>query len=148
MIIERIDCLVKYQALLKNIEAALAELDLRKNHFEEGVRYSFNGGFIFFQTGITKFRKEAKFETHRKYIDVQVILEGSEYLALADPSQLNTIISYDANKDVEKYEGEIRNYIRIDKGMAYVCFPWDAHQAVFHLQEPSYFKKAVIKLEI
>lgn len=36
----------------------------------------------------------------------------------------------------------------ITEGMAYICFPWDGHQAVFHVEQPLTFTKAVLKLAI
>lgn len=49
---------------------------------------------------------------------------------------------------VEKYEGGMQHFMKITEGMAYVCFPWDGHKAVFHIDQPLEFTKAVIKLEV
>lgn len=148
MIIDRIERLGKYQAILGKINKALTEVKNRQNDFQEGKQYAFDGGFIFFQTGQTKPLQKTQFESHKKFIDVQLLLKGAEYVALEDLSQLTTSIPYNSEKDVEKYDGGTNHFIKITEGMAYVCFPWDGHKAVFHLEESLSFTKAVIKLEI
>ena len=68
MIIDKIERLVDYQAILRNIDKALSTLESLKD-WEEDVRYPFEGGFVFFQKTGTKPLAESQFEAHRKYID-------------------------------------------------------------------------------
>lgn len=147
MIIDKIDRLSTYKALLPAIEPALAKFDSLTD-WEEGVRYPFDGGFVFFQSGQTKALADAQFESHQKYVDVQLILAGSEYVALEDLANLKTLIPYDDERDVAKYDGPTKHYIQLEAGQGYIAFPWDAHKAVFHIENPLTFTKAVIKLEI
>lgn len=147
MIIDHKERLVNYQAILRNIDKALTKLH-ELTDWQEGQRYPFDGGFLFFQNGETKPLAQAQFEAHKKYIDVQVVLAGAEYVALEDLSNLSVAIPYSNERDVEKYDGPTNHVMKISQGMAYVCFPWDAHKAVFHLEQPLNFSKAVIKLEI
>ena len=147
MIIDRIERLEKYQAMLSKIDHALAKVkELQK--WEEGVRYPFDGGFVFFQKGETKPLDQTQFEAHKKHIDVQLVLEGAETIALEDVANLSPAFPYAEDKDVVKYDGPTHHMMRITQGMAYVCFPWDAHKAVFHIDQAEAFTKAVIKLEI
>lgn len=148
MIIDKIDRLTDYQALLPKLPQALAAVKEHQDSFEEGVRYPFDGGVVFFQKGETKPLSEAQFEAHRKFIDVQLVLEGAEYMALTDHSEVEVAIPYDEGKDVEKYSGQTQHIMKVSAGMGYVCFPRDVHKAVFHLDESLAFTKAVIKLEI
>ncbi|HFI0500848.1 TPA: YhcH/YjgK/YiaL family protein [Streptococcus suis] len=147
MIIDRIERLINYESLLPNLNNAFQAIEKIENR-EEGIRYPFDGGFLFFQSGHTKNLVDAQFEAHRKYIDVQLVLEGAEYVSLQDKSQVEVLLPYDRNRDVEKYVGEAQHTLFVNKGMGYVCFPWDIHQAVFHFEQPTYFEKVVIKLEI
>ncbi|MGT2929485.1 YhcH/YjgK/YiaL family protein [Streptococcus dentasini] len=148
MIIDRMERLEKYAAVLPHLTPALEAMETYKDSWETGVRYPFDGGVVFFQKGSTKPLVQAQFESHKKYIDVQIILAGAEYAALEDLSNLSVAIPYNDEKDVAKYSGETQHYMKISSGMAYVCFPWDGHKAVFHMEEPLTFTKAVIKLEI
>ncbi|MEX2805102.1 YhcH/YjgK/YiaL family protein [Streptococcus sp. H31] len=148
MIIDRAERLEYYQPILPKIKDALAVLEAHKDDWEAGVSYSFSGGRLFFQKGRTKPLELSQFEAHRKFIDVQFVLEGAEYVALEDLTELSIALPYQQEKDVEKYEGSVRHYMKITEGMAYVCFPWDAHRAVFHTDEELTFTKAVVKLAV
>ncbi|MMZ63273.1 hypothetical protein D1872_255180 [compost metagenome] len=77
-----------------------------------------------------------------------MVLKGSEYVALEDLSNLSVAIPYSEDRDVEKYAGATQHVMKITEGMAYVLFPWDAHKAIFHMDQPLAFTKAVIKLEV
>lgn len=147
MIIDRFERLLNYRVILKNIDKALSKLE-EISDWQEGKRYSFDGGFLFFQKGQTKRLVDAQFEAHERYIDVQILLKGAEYVALEDLKNLRVTIPYDPEKDVAKYDGETKHFMKVEEGMVYVCFPWDAHQAVFHIEQPLSFTKVVIKLEI
>lgn len=47
-------------------------------------RYEFDGGYFMVQKGTTRPLEEGTFEAHRRYIDVQIVVEGSEELAWED----------------------------------------------------------------
>lgn len=147
MIIDAFENLENYQNILPNLIVALDKMKSVKN-WVAGEKYAFSGGYVFFQEGVTKPLAEAQFEAHKKYIDVQVVLEGAEYLAWNKIDDLVETIPYQPEKDVQKFHGESLHTTRVSEGMAYVCFPWDGHQAVFHIEKPLRYKKAVIKLEI
>lgn len=148
MIIDRLEHLDHYQEVLPYIENALSALKKYEKNFEVNVRYPFEGGVIFFQEGTTKVLSDTQFESHTKHIDVQVVLKGSEYVALESLENVTSVIPYSEEKDVEKYTAETKHYMKISEGMVYVCYPWDIHKAVFHIGEALHFTKAVIKLEI
>ena len=147
MIIDAFENLKNYENLLPNLTAALNKMKSVKN-WVAGEKHEFSGGFVFFQEGVTKPLAEAQFEAHKKYIDVQVVLEGAEYLAWNRIDDLIETAPYQSEKDVQKFQGKSLHSMKVSEGMAYVCFPWDGHQAVFHLEESLLYKKAVIKLEI
>ncbi|MGT2910106.1 YhcH/YjgK/YiaL family protein [Streptococcus cameli] len=147
MIIDRIENLLAYQELLPNLGHALEAVETLKDNWTEGERYPFEGGFVFFQKGETKPLSQSQFEAHRQYIDVQLVLEGEEYMGLSSPEHVAISIPYDEHKDVEKYEGETHHMMKVSAGMGYICFPADIHKAIFHVDEPLAFTKAVIKLK-
>lgn len=149
MIIDRINRLKYYSAVsgLEKIDTALSVIE-QLQEWEEGVHYPFDGGFIFFQKGVTKPLSESQFEAHKKYIDVQLVLAGSEYLALESVENVAVAVPYNPEKDVEKYNGATHHMMKINQGMGYICFPWDVHKAVFHTDQATTFTKAVIKLEV
>ncbi len=144
MIIDHVDRLMEYKDLLPNLKEGLDAI--RALPEAKVGRYEFDGGYFMVQQGQTKPIQEGTFEAHRKYIDVQMILEGSEELAWEDIRALKTVIPYNPEKDAERLNGNHEHVMKISKGMFYAAFPWDAHQPVAHTDQPQTFTKIVLKL--
>ncbi|WP_404996546.1 YhcH/YjgK/YiaL family protein [Caldifermentibacillus hisashii] len=147
MIIDALSMIDRYKELLPNIHDGIEKMESVKD-WKPGEKYIFESGYVFFQEGTTKPLEEAQFEAHRNYVDVQVVLKGNEYLAWSELTDLTEIIPYNTEKDVQKFVGENAHMMKISEGMVYICFPWDAHKAVFHMDQPLQFTKGVIKLKI
>ena len=100
MIVGRYDNIRRYEDILPGLDEALkaacAAEDLPVG------RYEFPGGYFMIQEGQTKPMEEGTYEVHRKYIDVQVLLKGSEEIAWSDPSGLETVIPYNEERDVSR----------------------------------------------
>ncbi|MFP7480304.1 YhcH/YjgK/YiaL family protein [Terribacillus saccharophilus] len=146
MIFDTIENLAEYTALNPKIDNGLkkfneAEIDYNK-------RFDFDGGYLFFQEGTTTYIDEGTFEAHKKYIDIQIVLDGSEYVAWAPIDQLAVDVTYNAEKDVVRLNGNPKTTMQISKGMAYICLPHDGHKALKHIDRATIYKKAVIKIEI
>ncbi len=146
MIIDKTEKLLFYDKMLPNLKNGLEKLK-EINQDVEG-RHEFEGGFLMIQKGETKHLNEGTFEAHRKYIDVQIVLEGSEVISWANLAELTTAIEYDGEKDAERLDGERKHNILIDKGMFYAMFPEDGHKALGHLEEKYTYTKCVMKLAI
>lgn len=99
---------------------------------------------------VTKTRSDCFWESHRQYIDIQVILEGVEEIEHIDISKLVTKIPYDPEKDLIVYEdGFGCNKLVLKKGDVAVFFPEDAHMALSQFDnKPSTIYKSVIKLPV
>lgn len=147
MIIDAVTNLHHYTKLFPNIPEALEAMNgIEQQEF--GKKYFFEGGYFFFQAGATKPIEETQFEAHRNFVDLQIVLEGEEYIAWNKIDDLTEAIPYNAERDVQKFTGKDKHKMKISEGMAYICFPWDGHKAVFHIDQPLHFKKAVIKLAL
>jgi len=86
------------------------------------------GAFALEQVYLTKPRAEGFFESHRKYIDVQVVVEGVELMELADISRLTVSKPYDAEKDYLAYADYAdASVLRLVEGDGAVFFPADGH---------------------
>ncbi len=145
MILDKLSRIELYRALLPHLDAALSKLEEIRD--SAPGRYDYDGGFILIQEGTTKPLAAGDFEAHRKYLDVQVLLSGAETIAWADLDTLSCTEAYDAQKDRGMYAGTGAS-IAIAPGMFYVCFPADAHKACGHLEAPTAFRKAVVKLRL
>lgn len=100
------------------------------------------------QKGITRPLLEGTFEAKRRYIDVQILLDGSEEVAWEDIRNLKTVIPYNDEKDAERLTGNRKYVMKITKGMFYAAFPEDGHQPVSHTNEVQSFIKIVLKLPV
>lgn len=148
MIIDKFKNLSSYASMLQSLKEGYKEIKkLDRNNLEVG-RYEFNGGFFMVQKGVTKPMEEGNFEAHRKYVDVQIVIEGSEDVAWADLSDLTEVIPYNEEKDAVYYSGDTSHYMTITEGMCYVAFPHDGHRAIRHVKEQTSFTKIVMKLPV
>lgn len=146
MIIDKIENIRFYSSMLNNLDAGLAAIDALET--KEVGRYEFDGGFFMVQEGSTKPMEEGTFEAHRKFVDVQIILEGSEELAWHEMKDLETAIEYNPEKDAERLTGTFDHVMKIGKGMFYAVYPHDGHKPVSHTKEQQSFKKIVLKLPV
>ncbi len=146
MIIDCIENIKYYESLLPGLSNGLNIL--RQLPSQEVGRYEFEGGFLMIQEGDTKPMEEGTFEAHRKYVDVQIMLQGCEELAWEDRSKLETAIPYNEEKDQERLDGAKNHKILISEGMFFAAFPQDGHKAVSHTNEQHHYRKAVMKLRL
>lgn len=146
MIVDKIDNILFYKSMVNNLESGINAIKEIKV-LEEG-KYTFDGGYFMIQKGDTKPMQEGTFEAHRKYVDVQIVVEGSEEIAWADISELKTVKSYDSEKDVERLDGDKSYNMLISKGMFYIVFPHDGHKPVSHTKQRLNYTKIVMKLPV
>ncbi|TLD82125.1 DUF386 family protein [Helicobacter sp. MIT 05-5293] len=59
------------------------------------------------QSYTLKAPQKAFFETHRRYVDFQLIVQGYEYMLLGDRSDFTIHTPYDENRDLVIYENAI-----------------------------------------
>lgn len=146
MIFDLIENLVEYNSLNPKIGNGLKKFN--EIEIDYNKQFEFDGGYLFFQEGTTTHIDEGTFEAHKKYIDIQIVLDGSEYVAWAPIDQLEVDVAYNVEKDVVRLNGNPETTMKINKGMAYICLPHDGHKALKYIDKATNYKKAVIKIEI
>lgn len=144
MVVESLTMLEKYVPHIPHLAEGLACLTAHRGDAAP-ARFEFPGGFMLLQEGTTRSVDEGDYEAHRVYLDVQVLLEGSETVVWADAATLAETVPYDAVKDKVMYAGP-GGILEIKPGMCYLCWPHDAHKACRCTGQPGPFRKAVIKL--
>jgi len=85
-------------------------------------------------------------EIHRKYIDVQIVLEGEESVGwkpLAEIQHISKI--YDAEKDFELSDDKPSTYFHVTAGQIYILFPEDPHAPIIGEGK---IRKAIGKVKI
>lgn len=146
VIIDLIENLGEYTLLNPKLANGLEKLNAVEVNYHK--RFDFDGGYLFFQEGITTHIDEGTFEAHKEHIDIQIVLDGSEYIVWAPINQLKVDVEYNAEKDVVRLNGTPQAIMKINKGLAYICLPHDGHKALKYLNEATKYKKAVIKIKI
>ena len=90
--------------------------------------------------------EEAKLEIHDSYIDIHVLLDGSETIGLTDRSKCNTDdTKYQEADDIAFLNDEPENYVVLGVGNIAIIFPADAHAP---LLGSGNYKKAVFKVHV
>lgn len=96
--------------------------------YEDGTYYLKNGIYFNVDSYSTKNRQTKLFESHKKYIDIQIILSGHEIISIKDINNLNICKPYILNNDVAFYLNEPADEeILLENGKALVLFPNDGH---------------------
>ena len=107
------------------------------------------GGFALEQVYSSKVRAEGFFESHRKYVDVQVIFEGEEWMEVVDIERPSVWHRYDAQRDLLVYVDAEGSRLRVGAGQAAVFYPLDVHMpGLCGVEGPALIRKTVIKVPI
>ena len=147
MIVDMFSNLSFYCPMIKNLDKGI---EAAKKHWDSPIegRYEFEGGFFTIMKGVTKPMAEGTFEAHRKYVDIQIVVEGSEDMAWAPLNQLTEVIPYSEEKDAARYDGAADHIMHISAGMCYVAFPDDGHRPIRHVGAEQSYTKIVMKLPV
>lgn len=90
---------------------------------------------------------ESFFEAHEKFLDIHLMLCGSERVEIASPCRLQRFESKPEN-DFYAYRGEGAHKLVLSPGDFLVVFPDDAHKIKMMLDTPESVTKAVFKVKI
>lgn len=109
-----------------------------------------NGVIANVMTYTTKPVEFTCFETHRKYIDVQVIIYGDEIMAVDDiQKMINTVCAeYDDKNDVTLYDYNGGTICVLKSGNVITLKPEDAHRGAIKTSNPRLTRKIVFKVPI
>ncbi len=91
-----------------------------------------------------------KFETHKKYIDVQYIVSGEEIIGWAPYGQMTATETYDVLKDIcfGTVPKGLITPVYLQAGQMAVLFPEDSHAPRLAATGPSRVSKIVIKVQV
>ncbi|MEG1545142.1 MAG: YhcH/YjgK/YiaL family protein [Tannerellaceae bacterium] len=101
---------------------------------------------ISLSTIIGKPEQEARIETHKRYIDIQLPLSGSETIGWKAGNELEECsVPYDTANDIAFYADRPTSYTHIRPGQFVIYFPEDGHAPC--IAEGS-LRKVVIKVAV
>ncbi|MCK5823516.1 MAG: YhcH/YjgK/YiaL family protein [Bacteroidales bacterium] len=148
MIIDKIENYKLYKGISNNIDKAfnylfttnLSEINLGKHEIDKDNIFAIVSEYE------TKHISEVKYEGHHKYIDLQYIISGTEFMGTA---LLTNQIPVEINKEDDYDFYKIKsNLIKFESGMFMIFFPHDLHMPGISLNQASKIRKIVIKIKI
>ena len=132
MIFDHIDNHASYLTLHPGFEAAFDFLATRAatafGAAEQRVAIDGERLFALKVDRLGKGRKDAKIETHNRYIDIQYTLEGCDHIGWKPRAACDgTSQGYNSQKDVEFYDAAPDLWLPTPAGHFAIFYPRDAH---------------------
>ncbi len=146
MIIDKIENIEKYSEIpqkavefIKNLSAQtpVGHYEISENIYANVDVYE------------TKTFENCKFEAHKKYIDIQILLEGTEKLDFISVDGLNIAEAYDASRDVMFFENpeKFSDSVILEAGKFAFIGTHEAHKPQIAINnKPEKVKKVVVKI--
>ena len=108
------------------------------------------GCFALEQAYATRVRADGFFESHLKYIDVQVLFEGEETMEVADAAHMTVRQVYNEKRDLIVYaDSSAASLLRVRVGMAAVFSPADVHMPTLRTGDAAVtVRKVVVKVPV
>jgi len=126
----------------------LKESDLSKMELK---RYDIDGNNLYAPISeyLSKNEEDARYEAHRKYIDIQYVVSGKELIGIAPVSQQKDILDpYNEVKDVMFMTVTSEKNYPASPDRFFIFFPEDLHRPGLKDGENSPVRKAVVKVKI
>jgi len=104
--------------------------------------------FVNVQEYYGKDKSEAIFESHKKYIDIQYVIEGEEIIGLTTIDKAKVKEQYNEDKDITFYDSDEMEYLKATPENFFLFFPDDVHQPSITAVDSIQIKKIVVKILI
>ena len=118
----------------------LQSLDIGKHHIDG------DDIFCIVDEYETKLEDDAMLEAHQKYIDVQTVISGSEYIGHEMLLEQDVTRKYDEAHDYTLYRGE-PTFFKLVPGTFVIFFPDDLHMPGINKNKLA-VKKLVVKVRL
>ena len=129
MILDTLDNAAKYAGLKDGLSEAFGFLDQPGLAELPDGKYEIAGDRVYAIVAHENGRavEEGELEAHRKYIDIQYIIHGDESMGWKNREGLVNSVDYDAERDLEFFEGEPDSIVRVPPGTFTIFLPTDTH---------------------
>ena len=108
-----------------------------------------HGAFGLEQTYKTQSPVGPKFETHRKYIDIQLMVEGSEFMEIGAIADFELSEAYMPERDVMFYHPRSPvSAVLMKPSTVAIYFPEDVHRGGIWVGSENLVRKVVIKIPV
>ena len=148
MICDKLENIGSYEGIQPEIIAglkALRDTDFAKT--PDG-RYALDGDKLYMMV-MTADLKEIndRPEAHRKYIDIQYVIDGCEDIGVAPLDEVGEPVEANPDGDIWFYHADTVK-LRLDGSRFIVLFPQDAHAPCISVNGEKKVRKAVIKVRV
>ncbi|WP_165452576.1 YhcH/YjgK/YiaL family protein [Paenibacillus thalictri] len=149
MIYDHVDNAELYVALHEKFAAAFQYLQEQPLDTMKPGKYEIEGDelFLLLQSYPTRPLEQGFWEAHRRYIDIQVMLEGTERMGVAQTGRMTVTEDHLEEKDYKVLTGE-GDFLDVRAGCFTIFFPGDAHMPCLAAGSSQQIRKAVFKVKI
>jgi YhcH/YjgK/YiaL family protein len=151
MICDKLDNAAIYYGLGKRIALGLALLkDPAVLNAAKG-RHEVDGDNLYFMADEydSKPEEQGRLEAHHKYIDIQYVISGREWIGCREIEGLKLETPYNPDKDIEFYtRAEPMTRVVMEAGAFAIFWPHDAHMPGRMCDKPARVKKIVVKVKV
>ncbi|MCI0498845.1 MAG: YhcH/YjgK/YiaL family protein [Planctomycetales bacterium] len=151
MIVDQLDNVSLYGGLGRRIAAGLAMLNEDSARKAAPGRYEAEGKDLFYIVDEyqTKPFEEGRPEIHRKYLDIQYIISGTECIGYAPLEGLQEQTPYDDEKDIAFYKyAPAMSRLVLKPGMFAIFWPNEPHMPGRSAGKAETIKKIVVKIRM
>ncbi len=148
MIIDNIDNADKYFILNNDFKIVFDYINSHNLKSMECGKHEIRGNELFFNLQEYETKSSQKLEAHKKYIDIQIVISGEEYMGYTNINNTKTIEEYNIEKDVMFLSGNT-DKLKADSKTFLIFYPEDAHMpALTSNDRNKKVKKAIFKILI
>lgn len=105
--------------------------------------------FYIVQEYDTKLPEQGRYESHKKYVDIQYLVEGCEYIAVTATAFMETEGAYNEDTDVQFLkDSKYASNLLLTSGKYAILYPKDAHKPGLTVDKISRVKKILGKVRI
>ncbi|MBQ8886625.1 MAG: YhcH/YjgK/YiaL family protein [Candidatus Gastranaerophilales bacterium] len=147
MIIDNLTNAEKYISLHKDFKLVFDFL--KTNNLTEmscGKNIQIRGEEVFFNLDEYETKQTQKLEAHKKYIDIQVVITGEEYMGYTNIENTTVSEEYDEKRDVMFLNGRVDKILATNQNFL-IFYPEDAHMPALSVTTAQKVKKAIFKIK-
>ncbi len=148
MVFDNIFNASKYFCLHKHFEKAFDYITSNNFNILPSGKYEIDGEdcFALVNRYTTKKVSESFAESHKKYIDIQFMVNGKEKIGTGNIQNFH-ILEFNEQTDLLKLEGNL-DFLNFNEGDFAILYPEDVHMPGIAQQESSDVLKVVIKVAV
>lgn len=149
MILDVLEHATRYRTGLARLDEALSWVARGQLDALALGRHDLQGDALYalVQEYDTRPLESCRWEAHRRYIDLQVVLRGTERMGWSPLGRMSATEPYDAERDVAFFDGD-GEFFTLRPGMFAVFFPHDAHMPQVATAACAAVRKLVLKVAV